>query len=131
MNVKRMLSLRVGLVMECMANINDGYGILARVEAQKELDNLPVVDVIIFTGRLANDSTARPSAEAPDASPSWNTQSASGSCQSSSVSQQRLLRLRRSSTGQVRDAAPGSHRQWFHQPVRACLRLLTPVVLSG
>ena len=49
----------------------------------------------------------------------------------SAVSGPTLLRLRRPDAGQVRDAAPGSHRQGFHQRVRAGLRFLPPIVLSG
>src|ERR1700687_3212925 len=102
-------------------------------KAQKELDNKSVMDVIIFTGGLVNDSTAptRPPTETPGASPPRHPQPTSGSRQPSSVSQQRLLRLRRPDAGQVRDAAPGSHRQGFHQRVRAGFRFLAPIVLSG
>ena len=51
---------------------------IASHETQKGLDSEPGVDVIIFTGGFADDPATRPTSKAPDASPSWNTQSASG-----------------------------------------------------
>src|SRR5579863_2508416 len=133
MNVKAMLSVRLILAINDLADYLVYCANKASSRRQKELDNRTYVDVIIFTGRSLHDSaaSARPSAKASDASPPWHAQPASGSRRPSAVSQQRLLRSRRPATGQVRDAASRSRRPGFYQRVRASLRLLSPIVLSG
>src|SRR3974377_451750 len=133
MNVRIILSRVLSEVLAKSVRYCKYLTYIRRAGTQKELDNKPAVDIIIFTGHLAHESAAPPPppTKTPDASPPWHPQPTSGSRQSSSVSQQRLLRLRRPDAGQVRDAAQGSHRQQLYQRVRAGLRLLSPIVLSG
>src|ERR1017187_9767844 len=132
MTVKVILSYILSRAPAKSAWNRQAISYIARTKAQKELDNKPEMYVIIFTGHLANDSaTPTRQTKTPVASPPRHPQPTSRSRQPSSVSQQRLLRLRRPDAGQVRDAAPGSHRQGFHQRVRAGLRFLPPIVLSG
>ena len=103
-----------------------------RARTRKWLDINECEDIIRLTGQAdALPLIPRLQTQGKDTSSPRDTQSASGCCLLPAVSQQRLLRSRRSDAGEVRNAPSGPRRQSLRQRVRRQLRPLAPVVLSN
>lgn len=94
---------------------------------RKEIDTRAECIIIVLTaphGRSATDQTIFSARER-------DTQPATARGKKRDLSGQRLLRQRRSATGQIRDAPPRRGRQAIGQRGREGIRLLATVLLSG
>ena len=131
MNVKRILSRWSPGSSRTFDSICIITAYLRRRKPQKGLDNRDHSDVIIFTCGLGHDSSSRPPAKARNASSPRHPQPPAGNRHASSVPKQRVLRPRRSATGQVRDAASGPDREKFHQRFCTHLGVFPSVVLPS
>jgi len=104
---------------------------LRRRKPQKGLDNHGRCDVITFTCGWVHDSSSRAPAKARNAASPRHPQPPAGDRHAPFVPRQRVLRPRRSATGQVRDAASSPDREKLHQRFCTRLRVLPSVVLPS